>query len=100
MSFIFVYTTNPDEKHAKAIASHLLKKKLIVCANIFPIKSFYWWRGKIAERKEYVSIVKAKRSNWSKIKSEIKNIHHYKIPCIIKFDVEANKEFERWVDSV
>ena len=100
MPFIFVYITNPDERHAKYVAEHLLKKKLIKCANYFPIKSSYWWNGKIANEKEYVLIVKAKKSNWSKIKNEVKKMHHYKIPCIIKIDAEANKEFGEWINSV
>ena len=51
MPLIFVYITNPTGTEAKRIARHLIKKKLIVCANIFPIESIYPWKGKIANEK-------------------------------------------------
>jgi periplasmic divalent cation tolerance protein len=97
MPFIFVYVTNPNKKEAKKIALHLLKKRLIACSNIFPIESFYWWKGRIKNAKEVVLIVKTRKENFKKVKNEIKKIHSYSIPCIIKFDVEANKEYEEWL---
>jgi len=26
-------------------------------------------------------------------------MHSYKVPCIMKLDVQANKEYEDWVES-
>jgi periplasmic divalent cation tolerance protein len=97
MSFIFVYITNPNKETAKKIAIHLLKKRLVACTNIFPIESAYWWKGKIENTKEVVLIVKTRKENFNKVKDEIKRIHPYSIPCIIKFGVEANKEYEKWL---
>lgn len=94
--FNFIYITNPDRKTAKKIALRLLKKRLIACANIFPIESVYWWKGKIENAKEVVLILKTKEK-FNKIKNEVKKIHPYSIPCIIKFDVEANEEYENWL---
>jgi len=96
MSFVFIYITNPNKETAKKIAIHLLKKRLVACTNIFPIESAYWWKGKIENTKEVVLIVKTRKENF-KVKDEIKRIHPYSIPCIIKFDVEANKEYEKWL---
>jgi len=76
---------------------HLLKKRLAACANIFPINSAYWWKGKIENPKEFVLIVKTKKQNFEKVKQAVKKIHPYTIPCIVKIDVEANKEYENWI---
>jgi periplasmic divalent cation tolerance protein len=97
MSFIFVYITNPSKKHAEKIALHLLNKKLIACANIFPVQSFYWWQGKIEKSKGYVLIAKTIKEKFEKIKEEVKKIHEYKVPLIAKIEVEANKEYESWL---
>ena len=72
MSFVFIYITNPSKNHAEKIATHLLKKKLIASTNPFPIKGFYWWKGKIEESNEYVLIAKTLKKNFEKIKKEIK----------------------------
>ena len=97
MAFILVYVTNPDKNVAKRIGNHLLKKRLIACANIFPIDSAYWWKGKIEEAGEYIIIAKTKKENWGKVKKEIKKIHPCEVPCIIKINVSANKEYEDWL---
>lgn len=89
----------PNNEEAKKIVKHLLKKKLIACANIFPIESFYHWKGKMESGKEFVSLLKASEKNWEKVQKEVKQLHSYEIPCIIKINAEANEEFEKWVKS-
>ena len=97
MSFILVYITHKNIKSARRIVSHLLKKRLIACANFFPIKSSYWWKGKIVNSSEIVSILKTRKGNWKKLKAEVEKIHPYEVPCIMKFVVEANESYENWI---
>lgn len=97
MGLILVYITNKDESGAKKVAKHLLNKRLIACANTFPVSSMYWWNKKIEKTREYVVIAKSVEKNFEKIKTEVKKIHSYEIPCIIKINVEVNEEFEEWV---
>jgi len=77
MSFIIIYITHDSEADAKKISKHLLDKRLVACANIFPIKSMYWWKGEITDAVEYVSIVKTPEKNWERIKDEVAKIHPY-----------------------
>ena len=97
MKMILVYITNPTRKEAEKVASHLLKRKLIACANIFPIESVFRWKGRINRTKEYVVIAKTLSRNFQKIKKEVRRIHKYEIPCIIRIKADASREFERWV---
>ena len=99
MKFTLIYITYPNIEEAKKIVHHLLDKKLISCANFFPVENCYWWKGKIVDSTEVVSIIKTKEQNLERIKSEVKKLHTYEIPCIIKLDAEANKEFEDWVEE-
>ena len=95
---IIVYITCRDEKEAKKISTHLLKKRLIACANIFPVKSLYWWKNKITEENEYVIIAKSKREKFKNIKEQTKNIHSYDVPCIECWDVaDVDKEYLQWI---
>ena len=59
----------------------------------------YWWKGKIENESEVVAIVKTKEENWEKVQQEVKKIHPYETPCIMKFDVEANDDYESWIKS-
>lgn len=94
---ILIYATCKNKQEAKTIARHLLEKKLIACANIFPIESLYLWKGKLEEAKENVLLLKTKNNNFKKIKKEIKKIHSYEIPVIIKIRGKAEKECEKWI---
>jgi len=97
MAFIIIYTTHPDEETANKISSQLIQKKLVACANIFPMQSVYWWQGKIENEQEYVSILKSIQENFDKVKLEIEKVHSYEVPCIMKMEVEANESYEKWI---
>lgn len=99
MGVIIIYITHPDLKTAKKIVASLMQSRLVACGNFFPIQSSYWWKGKIENSKEIVSIVKTKTKNWAKVKSEIIKLHPYKTPCIIKLNVEANDDYEFWINN-
>ncbi|NQY08919.1 MAG: divalent-cation tolerance protein CutA [Flavobacteriales bacterium] len=99
MSFIIVYVTNESLEEAERVTNHLLEKKLIACGNHMPIKSAYWWQGKIENEDEYVSLLKTRSSNWELVVTEVEKIHSYDTPCIIKFEAEANQSYEKWIED-
>ena len=92
-----VYITCKDEKEAVKLSKYLLEKRLIACSNLFPIRSMYWWKGKIQDEKEYVILAKTLEKNYNKIKEEVSKIHSYDVPCILKIDAEANERYDEWV---
>ena len=92
-----IYITCKDEKEAVKLSKYLLEKRLIACSNLFPIRSMYWWKGKIQDENEYVILAKTLGKNYNKIKEEVSKIHSYDIPCILKIDAEANESYGRWV---
>lgn len=90
------YITCKDKKEAEKIAMHLLKNRLIACANIFPITSIYRWQGKIINEREQVVIAKTNNKKFRKVVAEVKKRHSYSIPCILKINTAANKDYEDW----
>jgi len=98
--FIFVYITAKDFEEARKIARHLLEKKLIACANIFPIRSMFWWEGKIEECVEFAIICKTKAEKFKELREEVKKIHSYSVPCICSFVIEEGlREFLEWIEE-
>ncbi len=96
---ILIYITCKDKKQAKNISKNLLEKRLVACTNIHPIESMYWWENKIQEDNEVVIIAKTKEENYEKVKQEVKKLHSYDIPCILKLNAEANKEYNDWINK-
>lgn len=82
---------------AKKIVSYLLEKKMIACANIFPINSTYWWKGEITNADEIVSLVKTTNEKADVVEAEVLKIHPYEVPCIIRTEVSANASYEEWI---
>jgi len=96
---ILVYVTFRDNEEASMISERLLKKKLIACANILPIRSVYRWKGRIARDNEAVAILKTEARLYRKLSAEIRELHSYEVPCIIRLDAKANKEYSEWICS-
>ncbi len=96
---ILIYITCKDKKQAKSISKKLLEDRLVACTNTFPIESMYWWENKIQEDTEVVIIAKTKEENYEKVKQEVKKLHSYDIPCILKLNAEANKEYNNWINK-
>jgi periplasmic divalent cation tolerance protein len=94
---IIVYVTCKDKKEGREIAVSLLKKRMIACANIFPIQSIYRWKGKLVDEKEVVILAKSTKNKFQEMEKEVRKLHSYEVPCIEMFETKANKDYESWV---
>jgi periplasmic divalent cation tolerance protein len=99
MSFLIFYVTHPDERTAHDISAHLLDKRLIACANIFPIQSAYWWSGAVQREGEWASILKTQTALEAELEAALYALHPYEIPCFMRFEARANGEYEHWIEA-
>ncbi len=97
MAITVVYITNPNKRTAQLVATHLLKKKLIACANIFPIDSIYLTHEGTASGKEEVLVAKTDTKKLKELEKEVAAVHPYNIPCIVSFKANANAAYEKWL---
>jgi periplasmic divalent cation tolerance protein len=98
MDTFMVYVTAKDEDEAEKISHHLLNKRLIACSNIFPIKSLYWWEGKIENESEIALIMKTQEKHKARIIEEIKDMHSYDVPCIEFLPINSgNPDYLDWI---
>ncbi|EHP88330.1 divalent-cation tolerance protein CutA [Methanotorris formicicus] len=98
--YALVYITASNREEAKNIVSHLLENRLVACANIFPIESMYWWKGRIENDGEVAIILKTKEKLVKKIIEEVKKLHSYTNPCIIAIPIiNGSEEFLKWIDE-
>lgn len=94
-----MYITCKNQKEAEKISRHLLKKRLIACSNMFPVKSMYWWGGKIVNGNEVVIVAKTNEKNFPKAEYEVKKLHSYGIPCILRIEAKANADYSHWAEK-
>ena len=99
MKIVLAYITNPSKKSAEKLATQLLKKRLIACANIFPIKSSYWWKSKLQRSSEHVLLGKTTAAKFAALRKEVEKLHPYDVPCILKISADANESYGKWIDK-
>ncbi len=100
-SVTLLYVPVPSKKVAEMLASALLTKKLIACANIVgPSVSLYHWKGKTERTKEHILLLKTSAKLEKKVRAQIEKLHPYDSPCILSLNVKANQKFASWMTSV
>lgn len=98
MIFFMVYVTCKDEEEARKISLYLLEKRFVACANMFPIKSLYWWKGKIEDDSEAILIMKTQEKHKEVIIKTIKDMHSYDVPCIEFIEINSgNPDYLKWI---
>jgi len=100
-SFILVLTTLPSPQKSRRLAELVLKKKLAACINILgPVQSFFWWKKKIDRAREYLLLIKTRRSLFSKLESLIRKNHPYSIPEIVSLPIDrGTKPYLDWLSA-
>lgn len=98
-SYIVVLVTVPTQEKADDLAKLLVMRKLAACVNRSgPVRSVYWWEGKIEEAEEYLLIIKTGRNKFSRLVEEIKNAHPYTVPEIVGLPIiEGNMDYLNWI---
>ncbi|HIK01909.1 TPA: divalent-cation tolerance protein CutA [archaeon] len=92
-----IYTTTQNKEDAKKIGKTLVEEGLAFCVNITPnCSSIYLEKGKIEESNEAILIVKTS-ADFEIVKKRIHELHSYKIPAILKINVEdVNTDYTDW----
>jgi len=99
MAFLLFYVTHPNEETARHIAGQVVRERLAACANIFPVGSAYWWDGAVQQENEWVSVLKTRPELEQELEASIRTMHPYEVPCILRYEVHANADYEQWILS-
>lgn len=97
MDAVFFYITCPSREQAARVARHLLEARLIGCANILAIDSFYWWKGAIEDGAECVLLAKTFADKADAVEAAVRAVHPYDVPCIARLPVALNDDYGQWL---
>lgn len=99
MDFASVYVTAPDQETARRLARALLERRLVACANLFPIASMYHWEGRIEEAPEVAMLLKTPRANVDAVAAAVAEMHPYDVPCVVGFPIAGgHAPYYAWID--
>lgn len=96
---LVVVTTVDSAEKAEELASELVVKNLVACAQVSaPVKSFYQWNGGLCCEQEYQIWIKLHASRFEAFKEWLLENHPYDIPQIVGMDVTCgHKPYLDWV---
>ncbi len=96
---LVVLTTVASDEEALRLVRALLDRRLIACGTVLPGgRSIYRWRGKIADEREVVVILKTRSARLEALKEAFGELHPYKVPELLALPVEAG--LDRYLDWI
>lgn len=93
-----IYVPCGSEEEARALSLALLERRLVACANIYPSRSIYRWKGGVADEVEHVLFAKTTAARAHEAAAAAEELHTYEIPCVLVLEPEsANASYAAWV---
>ncbi len=96
-----VFVTAPSRKVAERLAKGILSKKLAACVSLIPgIRSWYWWKGKVASDPEVLLVIKTAASRLESLRRWIRANHPYELPEFLALPVAyGDASYLKWIES-
>ena len=87
---LLVLCTAPDEEVAARLARGLVDARLAACVNVIPgLRSFYRWKGAVAEDAELQLLIKTRRARLPALREWIAAHHPYEVPELLALAIEG-----------
>jgi periplasmic divalent cation tolerance protein len=94
-------TTFHSREKAEEVATVLVGRRLIACAQIFgPIMSIYRWEGQMQTKTEWKAVFKTRRDRSDLVEQALRELHNYDTPEFLGTVCdEADVRYLRWMDE-
>jgi periplasmic divalent cation tolerance protein len=80
---VVVTTTVAGRPATQMLAKLVVERRLAACAQYFPIRSVYWWKGKMEAAPEYLILMKTTAAGAARLARFIRKHHAYEVPEIV-----------------
>jgi len=82
-----VLSNYPSRAAALAAVDVVLSRRLAACANVLPVDSRYWWKGRVESGSESMVVFKTVLSRVEELLTFLKESHPYDVPEVVEVDV-------------
>ncbi|MFI8458871.1 divalent-cation tolerance protein CutA [Kitasatospora sp. NPDC085464] len=87
--FVVVTTTHESEEQARALASAVVRERLAACAQVYPVRSVYWWEGEVQDAEEWRIDLKTRAELADRLGAFVAGRHSYATPEVVAVPVVA-----------
>jgi len=100
MKYCMIETAFDNKEELEKVVKELLKNKLVGSCQIIESNSKWNWNNQYEESKEYLLLMKTKKSLSKEIYNIIRNIHTYDCFEFAIFDLNScNKDYLNWIEN-
>lgn len=101
-SGVIIISTFPTEESLREIAKDLIvKEKICACVNYAKIQSLYFWRNKLEDHAEFLTLFKTTSQRSKKLKAEIKKRHPYEIAEVVELKMnDVSESYVAWMEEL
>jgi periplasmic divalent cation tolerance protein len=99
--YVEVHSTTNSQEEADKICAAVVEARLAASAQVAgPIRSTYWWQGKIERAEEYFLTMKTTRDKFSVLAQVIRQNHSYEVPHIVAVPIiEGTGDYLAWISA-
>jgi len=99
--YIEVHSTTDSREEADKICAAVVAARLAACAQVSgPIRSTYWWQGKIERADEYFLMMKTTRDRFAELARVIRANHSYDVPDIVAVPIlDGTEDYLEWISA-
>lgn len=99
--YIEVHSTIDSKEQADKICAAVVEARLAACAQVSgPIRSTYWWQGKIERADEFFLMMKTTSDRFDEVARVIRENHSYEVPDIVAVPlVDGVADYLRWISA-
>lgn len=99
-TYLIVTTTVAEEKLAVKLAELITAARLAACVQFWPIRSVYWWQGKMEANGEFILQCKTRAPLASALQEFIRSHHPYEVPEIIVTPIiQGHPPYLNWIEQ-
>jgi periplasmic divalent cation tolerance protein len=93
-----VFTTTASREDARRIASALVQRGLVACAQLSDVESLYRWKGAIQQDTECRLMLKTTAARYAQVEAALRELHPYALPAVFAVPVtQAFEPYAAWV---
>jgi len=82
-----VLSSYPSRDAALAAVDAVLSRHLAACANVLPVDSRFWWKGRVESARESMVLFKTVLKHVEELLRFLKESHPYDVPEVAELDV-------------
>ncbi|MFB7663987.1 divalent-cation tolerance protein CutA [Kitasatospora sp. NPDC056138] len=95
---IVVTTTHDSEDKARELAAKAVRGRLAACAQVYPVRSVYWWDGEVQDAAEWRVDFKTRADLGERLAVFIGEQHDYETPEVVGVPVvTGSRAYLDWV---